>query len=123
LFVRLWGKISGFFSNITDRILRFFGIRSPSTVFAGIGKNLAEGLGVGFEGEPEKVARDMQNAIPSSFDVDASVRGNYSGEYGGNPQGGGTTNHITINSPKAISEKEAAREFRNLSRKLAIGVV
>jgi hypothetical protein len=58
----------------------------------------------------------MQDAIPHSFDTDLDVNGNAPGA------GTGTTQYITINSPKALSEKEAAREFRNLSRKLALGV-
>ena len=62
-------KIFGFVKGITDSIKGFFGIHSPSTLFENaIGKNLALGLGVGFENEMDNVARDMENAIPTDFD-------------------------------------------------------
>jgi hypothetical protein len=113
-------------SNVVNSVTSFLGIRSPSTVFAGIGRNMGEGLGIGFEEEMAKVAKDMQNAIPTDFDIDASVRGGFAGAYaaGANPNGGaGTvTQNISITSPKALSEKEAAREFRNMSRRLALGI-
>lgn len=35
----------------------------------------------------------------------------------------GTTQNITIVSPKALSERELAREFQNTSKKLAMGVI
>jgi phage-related protein len=113
----IWSKIRGFFSDIVDDIKSYFGIRSPSTLFAGLGENMAAGLGLGFGEEMQKVSRDMQNAIPHSFDSNFNVNGTASGGYPA-----GTTQYITINSPKALSEKETAREFRNLSRKLALGV-
>ena len=65
----LWEKIKGLFSGIMSKIKGFFGISSPSTLFAGIGVNLAEGLGFGFEKEMENISRDMRNAIPTSFDT------------------------------------------------------
>lgn len=40
------------------------GIHSPSTVFAGLGKNSAEGFYVGFEDEMTDVAARMQRSIP-----------------------------------------------------------
>jgi phage-related protein len=115
----IWSKIRGFFSDIVDDIKSYFGIRSPSTLFAGLGENMAKGLGLGFGKEMEKVSRDMQNAIPHSFDSDFNVNGTANG--GAYPAG--TTQYITINSPKALSEKETAREFKNLSRRLALGVI
>ena len=81
----LWGKISGFFGGVVDRIKNFFGIHSPSTLFAELGGNMGEGIGVGFEKAMAHVSEDMQNAIPSSFDVDAgvNVHGDVSGGAGG----------------------------------------
>lgn len=70
----LMGKIKGFMDGVTDGIKSFFGIHSPSTLFRDeIGDNLAKGIGVGFEDEMKNVTKDMQNAIPTQFDVDASV--------------------------------------------------
>ncbi len=112
----LWNKIRGFFGGIVSRIKDFFGIHSPSTLFAGLGKNMGEGIGVGFEDAMSAVSRDMQNAIPTRFDIST---GGASGQ-GGAVSGANITQNISVVSPKALSEKELAREFRNLSRKLAL---
>jgi len=122
-------KIRGFMNSVVSGIKSFFGISSPSTLFAGIGRNLGEGIGVGFEDVMEQVGRDMQNAIPTDFNLDPRLRGTggvgglFDGAYsaGATPYGS-VVQHISITSPKALSEKEAAREFRNMSRKLALGV-
>ena len=110
-------KISGFFGGVVDSIKNFFGIHSPSTLFAGLGRNMGEGIGVGFEEAMAGVARDMQNAIPTNFDMNAKVNG-----YGTSAAttGATITQNISVVSPKALSEKEIAREFKNLSRKLAL---
>ena len=118
----LWDKISGFFGGIVDGIKEFFGINSPSTLFAGLGRNMGEGIGIGFENAMAQVSRDMKNSIPTSFEVGADIRGKYSGNSLNEPYLTNTniTQNISITSQKALSEKEAAREFRNLSRKLAL---
>jgi len=118
----LWDKIKGFLGGIVSSIKGFFGIKSPSTLFAGIGRNMGEGIGMGFEDAMKTVAEDMRNAIPTDFDVEPNVRARGSVGYDGREGTGNRTYHqnISITSPKALSEKEAAREFRNLSRKLAL---
>jgi hypothetical protein len=65
----LWDKISGFFGGVVDRIKDFFGIHSPSTLFAELGGNMGQGIGVGFEKAMGQVGKDMQNAIPTDFDM------------------------------------------------------
>lgn len=47
----LWGKVSGFFGDIVDGVKDKLGIHSPSRVFAGIGENMALGLGEGWQNE------------------------------------------------------------------------
>ncbi len=70
-------KIKGFGKAILNGIKGIFGIHSPSTVFRDqVGKNLALGLGEGFEDEMKEVTQDMQNAIPNSFDTDINVGSN-----------------------------------------------
>ena len=64
--------------HVSDEVLggikKFFGIKSPSTVFRDeIGENLALGIGEGFTDEMANVTKDMQNAIPTSFDTDLNV--------------------------------------------------
>jgi hypothetical protein len=51
------------------------------------------------------------------------VHGRYPGTGPGYAGGTVINQNVAITSPKALSEKEAAREFRNLSRKLAMGVI
>lgn len=119
----IWDKIKGFCSGIVDQIKGFFGIHSPSTVFAGLGRNMGEGVGVGFVDAMDSVAKDMRNAIPTDLGLDANLNvSGVAGGRGGLPVAGGTTINQTISvvSPKALSEKELAREFKNLSRKLAL---
>lgn len=41
----------------------FLGIRSPSRVFAGIGENMALGLGEGWDGEFSKIKSDIENGM------------------------------------------------------------
>lgn len=79
----LWEQLSGWASGIVGDIKDFFGIQSPSKVFAGIGGYLAEGLGVGFEKEMDAVSRQMRDAVPMSFDtsIDARLRTTAYGAY------------------------------------------
>ncbi|MBR1691180.1 MAG: phage tail tape measure protein [Lachnospiraceae bacterium] len=64
-------KVSGFFGGIVDGVKGLLGIHSPSTVFAGIGDNMAAGVGVGFEQTMGSVAKDIEGAIPTDIDVPA----------------------------------------------------
>lgn len=61
----LWEKVTGFFSGIVDGVKNFLGIHSPSTVFADMGKNMALGLGNGFESEMKGVNEQIEAAIPT----------------------------------------------------------
>lgn len=70
----LWNKVKSMLNGLTDKIKNFFGIHSPSTLFKDeIGKNLALGIGEGFEGSMKDVATDMQNAIPTEFDTSMEI--------------------------------------------------
>jgi phage-related minor tail protein len=80
----LWDKISGFFDGVVDRIKDFFGIHSPSKLFAELGGFMAQGLGVGFGDTMQGIAKDMQNAIPTTFNVDSTVKANMAGVYAEN---------------------------------------
>lgn len=60
-------KIKGFGNSILNGLKRFFGIHSPSTLFRDeIGKNLALGLGIGFE--KNIPIDDMTASLTHSFD-------------------------------------------------------
>ena len=56
-------KVTGFFSGIVDSVKGFLGIHSPSRVFAGIGKFMAEGLGDGWDSQFSKVKNDIENGL------------------------------------------------------------
>lgn len=68
-------KVSDFFGGIVDGIKGLLGIHSPSTVFAGIGENMGAGVGVGFKDAMNEVEKDMEKAIPTSFDVNSNIEG------------------------------------------------
>ena len=59
----LWEKVSGWASSLVSGIKDFFGIHSPSTVFAEIGTNMADGVGVGFGDSMNGVSADMTAAM------------------------------------------------------------
>ena len=56
-------KVTGFFSGIVDGVKDFLGIHSPSRVFAGMGENMALGLGEGFAGEMRGVQRQIDRSM------------------------------------------------------------
>ena len=70
-------KVKSFAKSILDGMKSALGIHSPSTVFRDqVGKNLALGVGEGFENEMREVSNEMQNAIPTSFGTDINVGSN-----------------------------------------------
>ena len=76
-------KVTGFFSGIVDGAKDFLGIHSPSRVFAGIGENMALGLGEGWDDEFGNIKKDIQNGMNfgvATVGVDSSaISRNYSG--------------------------------------------
>jgi len=73
----IWGKISGFFSGIVDGIKNFFGIGSPSKLFADeIGQWLPKGLAVGIDANTDSVDKAIENMndiVASSFDLQPDI--------------------------------------------------
>lgn len=66
----IWDKVSGWAKNLWNGIKNFFGIHSPSKKFAEIGRFMSMGLGIGFVDEMEKVDKDIQDSLPTDFDID-----------------------------------------------------
>ena len=54
-------KVTGFFNGIVDGVKGMLGIHSPSKVFAGIGENMALGLGEGWNGEFDAVKKSVSS--------------------------------------------------------------
>ena len=59
----IYDKVTGFFSGIVDGVKDFLGIHSPSTVFADMGKNMALGLGQGWDNEYDRIRRDIEGGM------------------------------------------------------------
>lgn len=55
----LWENVKGFFNGIVDGVKGILGIHSPSKVFAGIGENMALGLGEGWNDEFDTVKKSV----------------------------------------------------------------
>lgn len=78
-------QISGLIGGIVSSVKGLLGIHSPSTVFAGMGENMALGLGQGFAGEMRDVQRQINRsmeglAAPSmTYGVTAAAVPAYSG--------------------------------------------
>jgi phage-related protein len=81
-------KVCGFFKDVLGGIAGFLGIHSPSTMMRDMfGKNMAKGIGVGFEDEMENVSKAMQDAIPMSLegpdmDINAGINAALNGVSG-----------------------------------------
>lgn len=56
-------KVSGFFGGIVDNVKGVLGIHSPSRVFAGIGENMALGLGEGWKSEYGTIKRGITSGL------------------------------------------------------------
>lgn len=59
----LWSKVSGFCDDLVGNIKNKLGIHSPSTVFAGIGGYMAQGLGKGFTDNMASISKCNGQAI------------------------------------------------------------
>ena len=87
----LWDKVSGFFNDLIGDIKDLLGIHSPSTVFAGFGKYMAQGLGIGFGDGMDKATNSMLNDLKamrnkaenelSGFDISGEIS---TGRYNSN---------------------------------------
>ena len=70
----IWNAVKSLFNSIIGGIKSLFGIHSPSKVFEDeVGKNLALGLGAGFEETMADVTDQMASAVPTNFDINANV--------------------------------------------------
>lgn len=91
-------KLKGFGESVLGNIKNFFGIKSPSRVMADVvGKNLALGIGQGFEKNIDGVNKEITDAM--NFD-DPSVNVNATN---GGIRGGGVTVYQTNNYKQAYT--------------------
>ena len=109
-------KVTGFFSGVVDGVKGLLGINSPSKVFAGIGENMAAGIGVGFADQMKSVARSIQSSIPV-VSSNYNISGNASGGSGNGQMG--VSQVVNIYSPTPLSPSQIARESKNAMRRLS----
>lgn len=102
-------KIKSLGSAVTEAMKSVLGIHSPSTVFRDqIGKNMALGVGVGFETTMRDVAKRMTDSIP--MDVDINATGNFTARRAQAAVSGGNKVYnfnVTINAADGGSDVRA----------------
>ena len=118
-------KIRSLGSAVTDALKAVLGIHSPSTVFRDqIGKNMALGVGVGFETTMRDVAKRMTDSIP--MDVDINATGNFTARRAQAAASGGNKVYnfnVTINAAdgggdvRALASRIAEEIYDEMRRK------
>lgn len=101
-------KVSDFVGGIVSNVKGFLGIHSPSTVFAGIGENMALGLGKGFTAEMQGVSANIQDAIPTPavdavYNAAAGMVNGLAAANAGNSGGSYTINLLLQNGQQIAS--------------------
>ena len=101
-------KVSGFVGGLVDGVKGVLGIHSPSRVFAGIGQNMALGLGLGFERQMQSVTAGIQDAIPmptvdTVYNAAAGLVNGLSAQSAGSSGGSYTINLVLQNGQQIAS--------------------
>lgn len=101
-------KVSGFVSGLVSGVKGVLGIHSPSRVFAGIGQNMALGLGQGFERQMQSVTAGIQDAIPTPtvdtvYNAAAGLVNGFAAQSAGSPGGSYTINLVLQNGQQIAS--------------------
>lgn len=94
----LWNLVKGWCNNLVGKIKGFFGIHSPSTVFAGIGDNMMLGLAGGID--------DGADSVYTAIDrVTAATMGSINGS-------------MTVNSALSMPEYQATSRMDEIVARL-----
>lgn len=118
-------KIKGWAKEIVNSVKDFFGIGSPSRLFADeVGKWLPAGLAEGIEDNVKPVTaamKELASLTTGTIESEIKVR---SVGFGRVEQGLSSRDSIiqkiVINSPTPLSPSETARQIKNASRQLAM---
>ncbi len=116
-------QITGFFSGIVDGVKDLLGIHSPSRVFAGIGENMALGLGAGWDSEFSSIKNKIEDGMEfgtatvdfESSGLAASNRTMVSNLLSGMQQSGSAAN-IEINITSELDGEILARKLLRYNR-------
>lgn len=119
-------KVVGFFSGIVDDAKDFLGIHSPSKVFAGIGENMALGIGEGWNDQ----FNDIKKKIGGDMDFEATgvsiAQPNASFDNGIGVQqftGGNITIPVTLELDGATLVSKTFRLFQNEGSRVGPAIV
>ena len=81
-------SLRGDIKSLIKSVKKQLKIKSPSRVFRDeVGKNMALGLGVGFNSTMKDVTGQMQGSIPTNFDLNPSLARSVSSQNGLNTYG------------------------------------
>lgn len=101
-------KVTDFMGGIVDGVKSVLGIHSPSKVFAGIGQNMALGLGQGFDRTMQSVGANIQDAIPTPtvdtiYNAAAGMVNGLAAQSAGSTGGSYTINLVLQNGQQIAS--------------------
>ena len=112
----LGDKVGGFFGGMVDGVKDFLGIRSPSRVFAGIGENMALGLGDGWDYEYGHISKKIKSGLDFGT---ASVDFAYSGlgmSSAGIINSTASNSYSNSNFPSSIELRLSSSDGQTLGR-------
>ena len=106
-------KVSGFVGGIVDGVKGVLGIHSPSRVFAGIGENMALGLGEGWDDEYGRISKNIKSGLDfgtASVDFASSGIGSMSKSIAGGIANSDASGDIVINITQEVGGAAVARK-------------
>ena len=106
-------KVSGFVGGIVDGVKGVLGIHSPSRVFAGIGENMALGLGEGWDDEYGRISKNIKSGLDfgtASVDFASSGLGSMSKSIAGGIANSDASGDIVINITQEVGGETVARK-------------
>ena len=106
-------KVSGFVGGLVDDVKGVLGIHSPSRVFAGIGENMALGLGEGWDDEYGRISKNIKSGLDfgtASVDFASSGLGSMSKSIAGGIENTGASGDIVINITQEVGGAAVARK-------------
>ena len=107
------GKVSGFVGGLVDDVKGVLGIHSPSRVFAGIGENMALGLGEGWDDEYGRISKNIKSGLAfgtASVDFASSGIGSMSKSIAGGIANSDASGDIVINITQEVGGAAVARK-------------
>jgi len=117
----LTNSVKNLATSLLDGVKGALGIHSPSKLFRDeVGAMMAEGIGVGFASQMEKVKKQINESIPTSFGpTELDMPSNKNRAMKPMQKQGQVNQTVIINSPTPLTPSQIARESKNAIRRLA----